>query len=130
MLGKNLTRTEFIEYLEENAKNKDLPVVLTIKPTKGWKYRVIAEVTDIGCEPEEYDIAFISNAFSDTESIMTTNDIIARLKEIDSGYIAFEIYGCNGTTNEQIKSETPSINNIILEQSSTYTNIVVLVDKI
>lgn len=129
MIEKKLSRTDFIKYLQDNVKNKDLPVYMDMQPVKGWNFHISAQITDIVDESERYDIAFVSNAFSDIKQNMNTNDIIARLNELDNcGYIAFEIYGCNGTTNEQIEIHTP--NTVTVSESDKFITINIFLDKI
>ena len=91
---------EFIKLLKENVKHPFMSVKMIIKPTRGWDCELSAFVHNIVGEPiysqkrpgynkknieETGDIIiFISNAFSDQDKKMNTNDILDELSGIYS----------------------------------------------
>lgn len=127
MEENKLTKEKFIQFLKENVHDFDVDLQMVIVPSKGWLYELGAYVTNIVFEPKDYDTAFISNAFSDENPVMTVQDIIDELSESECKYIAFEIYVLNKKTNtyEQIVSTSSDKLTIIsINDINTYEMII------
>ena len=127
MEENKLTKEKFIELLKENVHDFDVDLQMVIVPSEGWLYELGAYVTNIVFEPKDYDTAFISNAFSDENPVMTVQDIIDELSERECKYVAFEIYVLNKKTNtyEQIVSTSSDKLTIIsINDINTYEMII------
>lgn len=125
MEENKLTKEKFIQFLKENVHDHGLNTKMLIIPNKGWEYELGAYITNIAFEPNGYNIAFISNAFSQDEPPLTIEEIINKLSEDDEcKYIAFEIYALDKKTNthEQIVSTSSDDLGIIQD----YSNIIVI----
>lgn len=93
---------EFVNILKDHSDQSGgkKPVMMSITPSRGWKYILVSPVTDI--LPDEDGVAFISNAFSneskkDSQNIKCIDDIIEILDDnsISQNHVAFEVYGVN-----------------------------------
>ena len=127
MEENKLTKEKFIELLKENVHDFDVDLQMVIVPSEGWLYELGAYVTNIVFEPKDYDTAFISNAFSDENPVMTVQDIIDELSERECKYVAVEIYVLNKKTNtyEQIVSTSSDKLTIIsINDINTYEMII------
>lgn len=120
-----ITREQFLELLKE-VKHPHLPVKIVFKPLTGWLYELRADVTDIVFEPKGYDTAFITNAFSDKNPVMTVQNIIDVLlsPDVTEKHVAFEIYGLDRTRiNEQFICIGPEPCNVNITEEYDYVYI-------
>lgn len=144
MFNPNITikTKEFIKLLKENVEHPFMSVKMIIKPSIGWDYKLSAYIHNIVGEPDDdYTIMYISNAFSDQERRMNTNDIIEQLtlldkdKDDDKSCVSFEIYGTQKENeyeyiNNQIVSAYPSVENISVKETDDFVAINIFVDRI
>ena len=95
---------ELLGFLDK-IKDKDKKVQLTASAKRGWLFKINCPITNV--LKDEW--VFVSNAFSTNKSeseFMTVKSLLFELnKHSSDNELVFEIYGTDGTTNEQIICE-------------------------
>lgn len=124
------TKKEFMDLINEtvNVENDEKRVYLVFKPKIGWYYEVSAPVAEV----LDDNIIWISNAFEYGASRpMKLYHLVHILKTCkDEQEVAFEIYGFNGTTNEQIICRSLDLSDIDIEETSDNIRIILSTNTI
>lgn len=114
------------EKVNETSYNK--PVALVFRPKGGWQYEVNCAVTSV----LDDDIIWISNGFGTRDKHpMKLQDIIIKLNICkEEQEVAFEIYGWNGQSNEQIICRSLELSDITVEEIGDCIYFILFIDTI
>lgn len=127
-----MNKKEFLSLIKSSVINKNKPMVMRVRPTKGDKVNIVCDITLI-TPADKVKIIFVSNSFSKRKDALTVYQFIEQFP-IESVYDSFSIItfvsSFNGKANSSYWPQELNKSNFYIKENDNNVELVILVKQL